>query len=175
MRSAIADRVELDRAEASTSLAWSVSFAEGSAIRTLASVSRSWRMCRLHAGAAAGRSAPGPPGSVWVENRPADAVWAGVDVGRRCLSTRTHWIGLRPVAHDRRARSLCGATGGPSLGMGAGCRTVDARHRQRRLRTGSSRGRRVVPRRSLRSSIFSEQTPPRLGADPPPHEQVTQA
>jgi hypothetical protein len=47
MRSAIADRVELDRAEASTSLAWSVSFAEGSAIRTLASVSRSWRMCRL--------------------------------------------------------------------------------------------------------------------------------
>ena len=28
------------------------------------------------------------PGSVWVENRPADAVWAGVDVGRRWPSTR---------------------------------------------------------------------------------------
>ena len=38
----------------------------------------------------------------------------GVDVGRRCSSTRTHWIGLRPVAHHRRAKSHCGATGGPA-------------------------------------------------------------
>jgi hypothetical protein len=50
-----------------------------------------------------------------------------VDVGRRCPCTRADGIGLRPVAHHRRARSRCGATGGPCRGMGAGRGTVDAR------------------------------------------------
>ena len=81
-------------------------------------------------------------------------MWAGVDVGRRCPSTRTHWIGLCPVAHHRRARSRCGATGGPCRIMGAGRRTVDARPPSAPVARGLVKRRRVVPRRSLRGSTF---------------------
>ena len=95
-----------------------------------------------------------------------------VDVGRRCPCTRADGIGLRPVAHHRRARSRCGATGGPCRGMGAGRGTVDARPPSAPVahRLIMRAARRATPR--CAGLHLSEQTAPRVGADPPPHQQA---
>ena len=95
-----------------------------------------------------------------------------VDVGRRCRCTRADGIGLRPVVHHRRARSRCGATGGPCREMGARRGTVDVRAPSAPVahRLVMRAARRATPR--CAGLHLSEQTAPRLGADPPPHQQA---
>jgi hypothetical protein len=105
------------------------------------------------------------------------------------IDQQTPWGRVSTSASDARPRELTGSACARSRIIGEpdraaeppvdlaveweqGVARLTREHRQRRLRTGSSSGRRVVPSGSLRGSNLSEQTPPRLGAYPPPHEQA---